>query len=331
MHGRGLGMHLRKKHGRFAREFGWTDSSLVAGKRAIRLDSNLSDGYKALATAYNYRKDYEKAFPLLLKAVELNPTNDQAVGNLGTNYLLRGDLPEALRWEKKAAGMSPKNWIPYQLTGWIYRLLADLKNAESWFLKSLELNAMVYDTYELLGYAYVAQGRNQDALNLIPKVLEIKGNETRVLEAAGLIAHFAGDTKSAKKYFRESIEKNSSYKSDRNAVSPVGLGQILLEEGKTIEAEVYLTHAMENYLYEIENGSKSVDPPYLISVIYAIKENKELSLHWLQKAVDANWVDYNKFEYGPHFEKYRSDPDFRIIINGVRAKVDEMRKKAKEF
>ena len=181
----GLGDAFAQKHGRFSREFSWTDSSLVAGTRAIQLDSSLSEAYKALATAYNYREDYEKAFPLLLKSVELNPTNDQAVGNLGTNYLLRGDLPTALQWEKKGVGMNPKNWIPYQLIGWIYRLLGDLENAESWFLKSLELGPAQYDTYELLGYTYVTQGRKKEALDLIPRVLEIGDTDSRVLEAGG--------------------------------------------------------------------------------------------------------------------------------------------------
>ncbi len=316
---------------RLGKKENWLDSSMQAGMMAIKLDSNLAEAYKAVANAYSNKRQYDKAFPYLLKAVEINPGYYQAVGNLGTSYLLNGDLAEALRWEKKAAGMSPKNWIPYQITGWIYRLLADLGNAESWLLKSLELDSTIYDTYELLGYTYVAQGRNQKALELIPKIIAIKDNPTKVFEAAGLVAHFAGDDEIAKKYFQLSIDSNQVYESDRKTLSPVGLGQILLEEGNKIDGEVYLAHALENYKYEVDNGSMSVDPPYYIAVIYAIRNNKEQSLQWLQKAVDMNWVDYNKFEYGPHFEKYRYDPDFRKIINDVRAKVDLMRKKAREF
>ena len=89
--------------------------------------------------------------------------------------------------------MNPKNWIPYQLIGWIYRLLGDLENAESWFVKSVELSPDQYDTYELLGYTYVTQGRIKEALALVPRVAEISDKDSRVLEAAGLIAHFAGD------------------------------------------------------------------------------------------------------------------------------------------
>lgn len=327
----GLGDAFAQMHGRFAREFAWTDSSLIAGTRAIQLDSNLSDGYKALATAFNYREDYEKAFPLLLKSVELNPTNDQAVGNLGTNYLLRGDLPTALRWEKKGVGMNPKNWIPYQLIGWIYRLLGDLENAESWFLKSLELSPMQYDTYELLGYTYVTQGRIQEALNLIPRVLEIGVTDSRVPEAAGLIAHFAGDIENAKKCFQLSIDKNPTYKDDRNTVSPIGLGQILLQEGNKVEAEVYLSHAMENNLYEFRHGSKSFEPPFYIASIYAIRGNKEQSLIWLQKAIDLNWIDHAKIVHGPYFAKFKTDPDLLKIIDRVREKTEAMRTKATEY
>ena len=327
----GLGDAYAQMHGRFSRGFSWTDSSLVAGTRAIQLDSTLSEGYKALATAYNYREDYEKAFPLLLKSVELNPTNDQAVGNLGTNYLLRGDLPTALRWQKKGVGMNPKNWIPYQLIGWIYRLLGDLSNAESWFLKSLELSPLEYDTYELLGYTYVTQGRIDDALNLIPRVLEIGATDSRVLEVAGLIAHFAGDIPNAKKYFQLSIDNNSNYKDDRLTVSPIGLGQILLQEGNRVEAEVYLSHAMENNLYEISNGSKSFDPPFYIASIYAIRGNKEQSLIWLEKAIDLNWIDHAKIVHGPYFAKFKTDPDVLKILDRVREKTETMKAKASVY
>lgn len=324
----GLGDAFAQKHGRFSREFYWTDSSLVAGRRAIELDSSLSDAYKALATAYNYREDYEKAFPLLVKSVELNPTNYQAVGNLGTNYLLRGDLPTALQWEKKGVGMDPKNWIPYQLIGWIYRLLGDLENAESWFLKSLELSPDQYDTYELLGYTYVSQGRPKQALDLITHVLKIDDNDSRVLEAAGLIAHFAGDETNAKAFFQRSIDLNPNFKDDRLTVSPIGLGQILLKEGNKVEADVYLSRAMENNLQEIKNGSKSFDPPFYLSSIYAIRGNKEQSLQWLQKAIEMNWIDHAKIAHGPYFEKFRTDPDFVAIVDRLRGKTEAMRNKA---
>jgi len=320
----GLGDSFAQKHGRYVAEYFWTDSSIVAASKSIQLDSNLSMGYKALANAYDYRDEYEKSLPLLQKSVALDPTNSQAIGNLGTNYLLRGDLPMALRWYKKGIGMDPKNWIPYQLIGWTYRLLGDLENAELWLLKSLELNPNQYDTYELLAYTYVTQGKPEAALKLIPEVLRIGENDTRVLETAGLMEHFAEDIKMAKSYFQRSIDNNESYKEDHYTVSPIGLGQILLQEGNRVEAEVYLNHALEYSLYEIRNKSKSFDFAFNIASIYAINGNREKSLEWLKQAIAMNWIDYAKFTHGPHFYRYKNDPEFLNLIDQVKSKANAM-------
>jgi TolB-like protein/Flp pilus assembly protein TadD len=325
----GLGDALSQKHGRFGQEYFWTDSGLVASQRAIELDSGLSEGYKAMAVAYNYRKEYAKAVPYLEKAVEISPTYVQAVGNLGITYLNLRDLPNAIKWELTCAGLDPSNWVPYQITGWTFRLLGDLQEAESWLTQSLEKpSGKRFDTYEQLGYTYVAQGRKKKALELIDDLIKDAEHDSRGLETAGLIANFAGDNKTAELYFVNSIEKNAGYKDDLNTFSPIGLGQIRLEQGNKIEAEVYLSHAMFNLNSSIEKGSQSADLPYYIAAIYAIRGNRAQSLEWLQKAIDKKWLDYAMIEHGPYFARYRTDPAFLNLVKQLKAKTDRMLKEA---
>jgi len=326
----GLGDAYSQMHSRFGKEVSWIDSSIMAGKKAITLDSTLSEAYKALANAYNYSHKYDTAFVLLKKAVDLNPNNAQAIGNLGTSYFLLGDLPEALRWEKKAAGLNPKNAIPFQITGWIYRLLGDLPQAESWLEKSLEINSTSYwDTYEMLAYCYVCRGRKQDALELITTMLQKLQPDSRTYEIAGLMAHFAGDKLNARSYFQQSIELNESYNNDPETLSPIGLGQILLEDARTVEADVYLSHALEINLNEINKGSQDKNLPFNIAGIYAIRGQREEALHWLTKAIDSNWIDYAQLQYGPWFAKYRKDPDVISKVMLLAKKTEEMQQKAK--
>lgn len=324
----GLGDAFAQMHGRFAREYSWTDSALAAGQRAIELDSLLAEGYKAKAVAFSYRKEYKKAIPLLLKAVQLSPTYVQAVGNLGTNYFSTRDLPNALKWELTSAGLDPTNWIPYQIIGWTYRLLGDLQEAESWLTKSLEKrNGKRYDTYEHLAYTYVAQGRKQQAMRLIDELLKDNENDTRVLETAGLIAHFAGDADAAERYFIESIKRNPAYKDDRNSYSPIGLGQILLSKGNKVEAEVYLTQATFNLNTELENGSQSADLPYYIASISAIRGKADEATAWLEKAMARGWTDHAMLEYGPYFAGIRSDAKVQSIISQLKEESRRMRAK----
>jgi tetratricopeptide (TPR) repeat protein len=327
----GLGDAYSQMNMRFGRDVSWLDSSIIAATKAIELDTTLSDGYKSLANAYNYKKNYDTAFVLLKKAVRLNPTNAQAVGNLGTSYFLRGDLPEGLRWEKKAAGLSPKNAIPFQITGMIYRLLGDLPQAESWLEKALELSPTFWDTYEHLSYCYISQGRKQDALNLVTSMLQNVPPDTRTYEIAGLMAHFAGDKIQAEKYFQQSIELNESYNDDPSTVSPIGLGQILLEQGKNVEAEVYLSHALEMNLHEVNAGSQDDDPRFYIAAIYAIRGQRERALIWLDKAIEVNWIDYAQVLHGPWFAQFRNDSHVVSKLDMLRKKTEVMRQKAEGF
>jgi TolB-like protein len=328
----GLGDAYSQMHTRFGREITWTDSSIMASKKAIQLDSTISEGYKALANAYNYKGRYDTAFILLKKAVNLNPNNAQAIGNLGTSYFLLGDLPEALRWEKQAAGLNPKNAIPFQVVGWTYQLLGDLPNAVSWLEKSLALNGTSYwDTYELLGYCYVSQGKNQETLKLVNTLLQKVHPDSRAYEIAGIMSHFAGDKKRAQFYFQKSIDQNQGYIDDANTVSPIGLGQILMEEGKRVEGDVYLSHALEINLREIKNGSQDKNTPFHIAAIYAIRGQRDEALRWLKKAIDANWIDYAQLQYGPWFVKYRGDAEVVAKIRMLSRKTEEMRKKAEKL
>jgi TolB-like protein/Flp pilus assembly protein TadD len=328
----GLGDAYSQMHNRFGREITWIDSSIIASKKAIQLDSTISEGYKALANAFNYAGRYDTAFILLKKAVKLNPNNAQAIGNLGTSYFLLGDLPQALKWEKDAAGLNPKNAIPFQIVGWTYQLLGDLPNAESWLEKSLELNSTSYwDTYELLAYCYVCQGRKQEALKLVNTLMQKIHPDSRAYEIAGLISHFAGDKMRAQSYFQQSIEQNQGYVDDPNTVSPIGLGQILLEERKSVEADVYLSHALEINLNEIKNGSQDKNALFHIAAIYAIRGQRGQALQWLQKAISANWIDYAQLQHGPWFARYREDPEVVAQIKMLSRKTEEMRKMAERL
>ena len=319
----GLGDAYSQMNSTFGREVYWNDSSIAAGKRAVRLDSNSSEAYKALASAYNNSKQYDKGFELLKKAVALNPRNAQAVGNLGTGYFLRGELPEALRWEKKAAGLNPKNAIPFMIIGWTYRLLGDLSKAELWLSKSLALKKFD-QAYENLGYCYVTQERKAEVIKLVPQILELGKNDPRVLETAGIIAHFAGDTRKAKQLFQQSIDLNESVGDDPNTISPIHLGQILLEEGNKVDSEILLSNALEVFLTEVKKGSQDEAPPFNVAGIHAIRGNKQEALRWLKKAIDAQWVDYAMATHGPWFVNMRNDPAFIEMIDRVKNKMDEM-------
>ena len=323
----GLGDAYSQKYGRFGFDKSWIDSSKAAANTAIRLDTTSSEAFKALANAYNYALDYDKGFELVQTSVRLNPNNAPAVGNLGAGYFLKGDLPEALKWEKKATTISPKNYIPFQLIGWIYRLFGDFPTAESWLKKSLELKPFK-DSYRELAFTYVQALRKDDAMKLVPFIIASDTTNYIAYEEAGLVCSYAGDTKNAKKYFQKSIDLNPSLLTDAFTFAPIGLADILLKEGKKIDAEILLSRSLSVCLDEIQKGKQDDEFRMNVAAIKAIQGKKEEALSWMQKAIDVKWQEYGLAEISPWFNRINGDARFRQMINVVKAEVNQMRIKS---
>lgn len=327
----GLGDAYSQKHARFGFDISWIDSSKQAGFKAIQLDSNSSEAYKALANAYNYAEDYDSGFVLLEKAVALNANNAPAVGNLGTAYFNKGQLDQAVLWEKKAAALNPKNAIPFMIIGWTYRLLNEQEKAEQWLKKSIELKPY-FDAYRELAFSYLSGSKKDEAMNLIPPMIAIDSNNTRIFESAGLIALLAGNYSQARNYFQKSFELNKAITTDVNAFSTIGLGMFLLKENKKVDAEILLSRSLLLNLDYIRNQKSQDDDNRInIAAIYSIQGKKTEAMDWIQKAIDINWVDYSLVESSPWFESIHNEPRFKQMINTVKKEVEKMRLKSQQY
>lgn len=326
----GLGDSYSQNYGRFGLDKTWIDSSKAAANIAIKLDSTSSEAFKALANAFNYASEYEKGFQLLQTSVRLNPNNALAVGNLGTGYFLRGELDKAMMWEKKAAIISPKNYISYQIIGWIYRLFEDYPKAKLWLKKSLELHPFK-DSYRELAFTYIKEGKPGEAIKLVPFIIATDSTSQLAYEEAALVCLYAGDMQKARINFQRSVDLNASLITDAYTFAPIGLGAILLDEGKNIDAEILLSRSLSLFLEEIQIGKKDNEFRIGAAAILSIVGKKEEALHWMQKAVDVNWVDYGVVETCPWFKNIKETPQFKQMINTVKKRVFEMRIKTEEL
>jgi TolB-like protein/Flp pilus assembly protein TadD len=325
----GLGDAYSQKFGRFGFDKSWIDSSKQAAANAIRLDSGSSEAYKALANAYNYASEYDKGFELLQTSVRINPNNAPAVGNLGTGYFIRGDLPQALKWEKKAAAINPKNKIPFQVIGWTYRLMGDFENAELWLKKSLEIKPFK-DSYRELAFTYVQEGKDAEAMKIVPYIISSDTNDFKSYEEAALVGMLTGNSR-AKADFQRAVDMNPSLNSDAETFAPIGLGAILLKEGKSVDAEILLSRSKELFLDEIRNGKQDDEQRIGLAAIAAIQGKKEEALKWLQKAIDVKWLDYGMVEKSPWFENIKSDPRFKQMISRVKNETAKMLEESKDL
>ncbi len=305
----------------------WLDSSKAASEQAIKFDKKSSEAYKSMANFYLYTGDYDMAKSLLLKAITLNPNNAAAIGNLGSCYLLLGQMVDALKWEKQSAVLEPKKFIPFYIVGWIYRLLGDYNMAEQWLKKSLELKPIT-DTYFNLAYNYLATGRIKEAKNLVSTIIKLDSTYADNYQIAGVIAQMSGDHNNAAIYFEKAIELDPAFVDNPDFFAPVGLAYQKQKAGKFVDAELILSKALAVYPDTAIAASNRYDRYIFAAAAAAMVNKKELSIAYLNKAAEANWIDYFFVEKNAWFTNVSNEQGFKTLMTQLKYKAAEFRRKA---
>jgi serine/threonine protein kinase/Tfp pilus assembly protein PilF len=327
----GLGDAYAQRFGRFAYEIFWLDSAITVSNKAIALDPNSAEGFKALGTAYFYQGRFSKELEALRQAVEHNPNYYPAIANLGALYYERGALDEALYWLKKALVLSPTFPYAYCYIGETYRQLDEPLEAEPWLNQAIELKPDDYESYYYLALLYLGKGQDQQAAKQVEKELAQGSIGIRDLEWAARITEFTDNLSAAKQYYQKARQENASFETDPRALSAIGLGHILLQEGQQQEAYQLLDLALSARIKAIEAGSEYGETFYYTAAIYAIRNNKAEAYQWLQKAIEVGWRDYRTTERDPWFENLRGDDQFKQMMAQVKKQVAEMRKRVQDM
>lgn len=301
----------------------WIDSAFEVSSKAIALDPNLAEGYNALGNVYFYKGWLRKALEVQHKAVELNPNYAVVVGNLGNTYARIGNLEEALRWTKKNAVLDPTLAYPYYLIGGVYFHLDDFVKAEQYFNKSVELQPDFTFAYQALIDLYIAQGNCQQAIEKSQKVLSIDPEAQISFIYAGEAELFCENYDTAKQYYQKAAAVPAP-------PALVPLGYILWKDGQKQEAKKVFNQSLTILQKRLEEGNEDGRIRYQMARIYSAQGDKAAAYKWIQKAIDAGWVRYRLAMRDPLLENLRGEEQFQQMMAQVKAKVDEMRRRAEK-
>jgi serine/threonine protein kinase/Tfp pilus assembly protein PilF len=298
----------------------WFDIIIGEAQKAISLDPGLAEGYKALGTAYGeLRGWWRKAVEAFEKAVEENPNSDFLCGSLGQSYRVIGEFDKAFPFIKKAISLSPASAFPWSQLGRIYCSLDDPGQAESSFKKSLELQPDLDVAHHGLIFLYLGSGEYNKAIEQSQAYLTKMPGSLHALSYAALAELFSGHYEKAQEYYQ------------KTGSAPIELGYIYWKAGRKDEARELVRRRLDRLQKRLEQGDESHGVRISMAAIYAVQGNKDEALKWLEKAVDAGWCDYNYASRYPLFENIRDDERFKQIIDGMNAKVAEMRQRVEQM
>ena len=317
------------------------DKNLIAKSRqacskAIDLGNAGAAGHVCLGVIENGTGKYEEAVDQFQRAVQLEPSNEDAYIGLGGAYERLGKTQDAENTYKKIVQLRPNYWRGYNLLGAFYLRQAQYDDAARMFqeviehtpesfrgyanlgatylyeakyaeaIKPLQQSLAIHptaDTYSNLGTAYYYQHRFNDAAQTYAKAVQLNDKDYTNWGNLGEAYYLNGERLKASAAFRRgiAIAKRDLAVNDRDPVLLRDLANYHVMVDDRAYALKYIAQAL---------GQSKSDKDALFSaaLIYNHLGDKGSTLEWLGKALRAG--------YSP--EMVRQQPDLDNLHGDAR-------------
>ncbi|XP_071831925.1 protein O-mannosyl-transferase TMTC3-like isoform X2 [Apostichopus japonicus] len=179
-------------------------------KKAIRLNNEYEDAYKALSDLYLSMNEFHKATGILRRYLAIDPRNCKILSALGRLYAIGKNTNEALYYFEQCLSYSPSNENAQYNVALILEKgtgneeTEKLINRYKKLIDSSESNKAAY--LIKLGEVYRKSGDYENALICYTKTLELLPDDKQALSALGVTHKARNDTLSARVYLQRVVE-----------------------------------------------------------------------------------------------------------------------------
>jgi serine/threonine-protein kinase len=199
-------------------------------------------------------------------------------------------------------------------------MLGNFAEAKKWYGGCLALDPTYLECISNLMEPYILEGNKQEVKALEQKLLSIDPELPGVLETLREAELYLGNYQKAAEYSKK-LPKDWLDVQD---------GYILMKIGNRAEANKVLGAALKYRQDRIAGKSEGPSDFIIIGAIHAVKGNKSEAYKWLQNAIDLGFVTYRFLLISPLWESLRDDQQFQQMMAQLKARVEEMRKRAEQ-
>jgi TolB-like protein/Tfp pilus assembly protein PilF len=312
-------------YGNYSRDY--LDTALLLAQKAIDLGPDFSVNWHALGMAYSLKGKIEQAIAMYQKVLELNPNASGAYNNLAIYYMERGNPVEAIQMFKKAIGLYPVNSIKsstaYSNLSWCYRTLGLGEQAFAAAEKSVELEDTNLGRVNLASSNYMV-GDSLGMINNLDAMLKLDPESSSNLFFMTLFYFEFIDLEKGKSYLeRLKSAENFDIRDFPNTVNYDAY--LAFKAGNTDQAKALLSKNLDFYLSEIQAGIQFQSYLWGIATIYAIQDDQEKAVIWLNKLVESGSLNVVGIRDSRLFDNLFENEDYLNLLDKLQVKVDSLR------
>jgi len=150
------------------------EKGLLEIEEAIKIFPSYFDALNWLGKEYVSRRDYDKAYPYLLRAIDVNQRSAPTYYSLGYAFYQLKQYPAALEAARATTLLVPASVDAQLLFGTVLRITGSYAEAETALLKANSLaKKMNAEVHWQLSLLYNRLNRNQDTINELEEFLKL--------------------------------------------------------------------------------------------------------------------------------------------------------------
>jgi tetratricopeptide (TPR) repeat protein len=151
------------------------------------------------------KRDYAAAGPLLTRALELDPNNNETLSALIALDLARKDAESVIRRVEARLARTPKDPAALLLASGAYARVGDAKRAEELLRRTIEVDGANVQAYDLLGRMYLSQQRLDEALAEFDALVKRQPRPVQALTLAGVILEAQKKPEEARQRYQQAL------------------------------------------------------------------------------------------------------------------------------
>lgn len=296
----------------------FSDSALLLAKKALRIDQNLPEAYKALASAYQGKEEFELALTNYKQAIDLNPNYWSALLNYGQLKTFLGNHSEALYWIKRSNELAPEDILGNISLSMVYKNLNCYNQAISWAEKAANLDSQNKFVHSFIGDLYLNIGELENAEKYFKQSVAIDSNWIFGWFLGARIETVKQNHIKAKEYYDRYMKISGSDPEYFYAYTLIKLNQ-------QDSAKVILDEELNDYSeYLSHNNSIQIFNYMAFAEIYALVGDKENSFKWWQKAIDKGYTDIYRLKQYPYLDILKTEPRYNILLSQMQEMIDSI-------
>ena len=254
-------------------------------RKAIELDPDFALAWSGLADAYAMRYDLwertdeniEMAHKASRRALELQPGLAEAHASVGYAYVQQKKYQEAMHELDLALKLNPQLALAYMYYGELYCLIDRHADAVPMYQKAIELDPDYYLSYGWLGQTYARLGMTAEAEQVNRKAIEI---------------------------VQKHLQDNPN---DARAYNLAGVWYARLDD---------YDRAVDSMMKSIELSPGDALIMYNVACLYGVQQKADLAVHWLKRAVEAGYRNYDWIKSDSDMDSVRNHPGYLDLMQG---------------